>query len=68
MISSIFAALSAIKEIISTVKAIMDFVEANRNETWWREWSQTREQLKNAKTTDERKALAKSLRDSLFGI
>ena len=68
MISQILAAIATIREIISTVKSIISFVEAVREERWFKDWTDLKQDLANAKTAEERKAIARRIRDSLASI
>lgn len=68
MFASILSAIAAIREILGTIKAVMAWVDTVKEERWWKDWTQLRSDLVNAKTTEERKALARRVRDSLGSI
>lgn len=61
--SEIFAAIRMLYELFMGAKALMNFVEANKNEKWFQDSAVTIAKLKAAKTEDEYKQVAKDLRD-----
>ena len=68
MFAQILLAIKSIASIISTVKEIFKFIEDNKTEKWFQDSAEVFGKLKEAKTTDERKALAKDLRNLLGGL
>lgn len=65
MFSQILAAIGTIRQIIDGINALIKFVEDSRNESWWQDWQQTMIQLRNAKTSEDRKNAAGKIADSL---
>lgn len=55
------AALGAIRSILAAAKSIIAFVEENKNERWFQQASETFSRLREAKTSEERKRLAKDI-------
>ena len=66
MLSQILGSLSLLKEIISGIKEVFHFFEKAKEDAWYKDWQETRTLLKNAKTSEERKEVAKKIRD-IFG-
>ena len=66
MLSQILGALSLLKEIISGIKEVFAFFEKAKEDAWYKDLAETRTLLKNAKTSEERKEVAKKIRD-IFG-
>lgn len=67
MIGQIFAAIGFLREIFDTIKSLMAFIEKNKNEKWFNDWSAAFKDF-TQKTPEERKDLAKSIRDLLGGL
>lgn len=68
MIAQFFALVELLRDIVQGVKLLAKFVEDSRNESWWQDWSEARDLLRNAKTTEERREAARRIRDSISGI
>ena len=66
MITQILGALGLLKELVTGIKELYGFYQQAKEDAWWKEWQETRKQLRDAKTTDERKEVAKKIRD-IFG-
>jgi hypothetical protein len=59
--ANLLAALGALKSILDGLRAIMRFVEENRQEAWFQESSKVFQRIRDAKTPEERKAVASDL-------
>lgn len=62
----IVAAIKAIYELVLLAKDLVRFVEANKEEAWFRESHQFFKTLREAKTKEELKDASKKISD-LFG-
>ena len=62
MLSSIFSSIKALAGIIQSVRAIIEFVKANKEEQWFQDSAKVFGELQKADTDDKRKQLAKDLR------
>lgn len=58
----VFAALALLKEMVDGAKAIAAFIEANKDEAWFKASADAYTAIKAAKTPEDRRALAKSIR------
>ena len=68
MIAQFLALVELLREIVQGVKFIAAFVKESQNEQWWRDWTEARTLLRNAKTSEERREAARRIRDSLSGL
>ncbi len=64
MIGQILAAIGFLKEIFDTIKNLMAFIEKNQNEKWFQDWAATFKDF-TQKSPEERRALARDIRDAL---
>lgn len=67
MIAELLGAIQTIYEILKMAKGLAGFVEANRTEAWFQQSNQVMEKIKDAKTEEEYKQLAKDLRNLWSG-
>ena len=63
MLGTIAGIFSAIKAVFDAASAITRFIDANKTETWFQNSADILNKIKEAKTDEERKALAHDLRD-----
>lgn len=68
VISAIIGGIQSLASIVQAVRDIFSFVQANKNEVWFQDSAKFFSDLRGAKTDDERKALAKRLRDIISGL
>jgi len=68
MIEQIIAALATIKEILGLVNTLRKFVEENKNEKWWQEFSVVRTNLVKAESPEERRKVISDYARSLAGL
>lgn len=60
--------LKTIASIVEGVQALLKFIQTNKDEAWFKESAQIFTELKNAKTEDQRKDLARRMRDAIRGL
>lgn len=58
----VFAALKLLKEMVDGTKAIIAFIEANKDEAWFKASAAAYIAIKAAKTPEERRQIAKEVR------
>ena len=68
MIEQIIAALATIKEILGLVNTLRKFVEENKNEKWWQEFSVVRTNLVRAESPEERRKAISDYARSIAGL
>lgn len=61
--SSILGAIKAIGELISLFRDVLSLYQKHKTEKWWTDTVQVVSDLKNAKTDDERREIARRLSD-----
>lgn len=64
MLTQILSALATIKDILSLARALANFVEQNKNEAWFQDATKTFKDF-TQKTPEERREMARNLRDLL---
>jgi len=64
--SSFLAAIKLILEIINGAKALLAYINQSKDDQWFKDSSETFKKLQEAKTPDERKAVAADIA-KLFG-
>ncbi len=64
MIGQILAAIGFLREIFDTIKGLIAFIEKNKNEKWFQDFAVTFKDF-TQKTPEDRRALARDLRDLL---
>lgn len=62
------AFFSSLKELIGDLKQIVGFYQAAKQEAWFQDWAKTREKLGNAKTTEERIAVAQEIANRIRAL
>lgn len=68
MLGQIFGALALLKEIIEGLKSLYAYVEKAKEDQWFKDWQETKVLLKNAKTSEERRAVAGRISNILNGF
>lgn len=67
-IGTIVNAFSAIKEIFGVIQNVISFIDENKDEKWFQESAAVFSKLQAAKTSEERREVAKNIRDLLSDI
>ncbi len=62
------AFFSSLKELLCDLKLVINFYQSAKQEAWFQDWAKTREKLGNAKTTEERMAVAQEIADSIRSL
>ena len=67
-LQSITGLVNLVLEIIRGAKALADWVEANKTEAWFQQSAESFKKLREAKTPEEKRNVAKELRDLIRGL
>ena len=67
-ITGFIEAVVALRDIVNTAKAIIAFIEANKEEQWFKDSAKAFRVLQEAKTPEDRRDAAKRMRDLLRGL
>jgi len=67
-IKGVWAGLVLLYEIVKGAKDLASFIRENRNEKWFQESFEIHRALRTAKTPEEKRAIARRIRDSLAGL
>lgn len=60
-VTAVLEAFKLIKELVDMAKALSSFIQANKDEAWFKNSADVFQRLRDAKTPEEHKAVGKDL-------